>query len=30
MQTVADAFTEAIRAAPQDWHMMQRVFGEAA
>ena len=26
MQAVADVFTEAIRAHPQDWHMMQRVF----
>lgn len=26
MQTVADAFTAGIRAHPQDWHMMQRVF----
>ena len=25
-QGVADAFSEAIRAHPQDWHMMQRVF----
>jgi KDO2-lipid IV(A) lauroyltransferase len=25
-QGVADAFTEAFRAHPQDWHMMQRVF----
>lgn len=28
MQGVADVFTEAIRAHPQDWHMMQRVFLE--
>jgi KDO2-lipid IV(A) lauroyltransferase len=26
MQAVADRFTEGIRAHPQDWHMMQRVF----
>jgi phosphatidylinositol dimannoside acyltransferase len=26
MQNVADAFTEGIRAHPEDWHMMQRVF----
>jgi KDO2-lipid IV(A) lauroyltransferase len=26
MQGVADAFTTALRAHPQDWHMMQRVF----
>jgi phosphatidylinositol dimannoside acyltransferase len=26
MQQVADAFTEGIRAHPEDWHMMQRVF----
>ena len=26
-QGVADAFTGAITAHPQDWHMMQRVFG---
>ena len=26
MQGVADAFTAAIRAHPQDWHMMQKVF----
>ena len=26
MQGVADAFTDAFRAHPQDWHMMQRVF----
>ncbi|MGA8994046.1 MAG: phosphatidylinositol mannoside acyltransferase [Nocardioidaceae bacterium] len=26
MQGVADAFTEGLRAHPQDWHMMQRVF----
>lgn len=26
MQSVADAFTAGIRSAPQDWHMMQRVF----
>jgi KDO2-lipid IV(A) lauroyltransferase len=26
MQAVADAFTSAFRAHPQDWHMMQRVF----
>jgi phosphatidylinositol dimannoside acyltransferase len=28
MQQVADAFTEALRANPQDWHMMQKVFME--
>ncbi len=28
MQGVADAFTAAIRAHPQDWHMMQKVFSE--
>ena len=28
MQGVADAFTTALRAHPQDWHMMQRVFVE--
>jgi KDO2-lipid IV(A) lauroyltransferase len=28
MQTVADRFTDGIRADPQDWHMMQRVFVE--
>jgi KDO2-lipid IV(A) lauroyltransferase len=28
MQDVADAFTGALRAHPQDWHMMQRVFAE--
>jgi KDO2-lipid IV(A) lauroyltransferase len=28
MQGVADAFTRAFRAHPQDWHMMQRVFAE--
>ena len=27
-QQVADAFTTAIRSHPQDWHMLQRVFGE--
>jgi phosphatidylinositol dimannoside acyltransferase len=27
-QGIADAFTEAIRAHPQDWHMMQRIFVE--
>lgn len=27
-QDVADAFTEGIRAHPQDWHMMQQVFTE--
>ncbi len=27
-QQVADAFTVAIRAHPEDWHMMQRVFVE--
>jgi KDO2-lipid IV(A) lauroyltransferase len=26
MQQVADAFSTAIRRAPEDWHMMQRVF----
>ena len=26
MQVVADVFTEGFRAAPQDWHMMQKVF----
>src|SRR4051812_11784814 len=26
MQQVADAFTTALRAHPQDWHMMQKVF----
>jgi lauroyl/myristoyl acyltransferase len=26
MQAVADRFTEGLRAHPQDWHMMQRVF----
>jgi KDO2-lipid IV(A) lauroyltransferase len=26
MRAVADAFTGAVRAAPQDWHMLQRVF----
>jgi KDO2-lipid IV(A) lauroyltransferase len=26
MQGVADAFSTAFRAHPQDWHMMQRVF----
>ena len=26
MQSVADAFTVALRAHPQDWHMMQRIF----
>jgi KDO2-lipid IV(A) lauroyltransferase len=26
MQAVADRFTDALRADPQDWHMMQRVF----
>jgi len=26
MQTVADRFTEGLRAHPEDWHMMQRVF----
>lgn len=26
MQAVADAFTEGIRAHPQNWHMMQKVF----
>jgi len=26
MQGVADAFTPALRAHPQDWHMMQKVF----
>jgi KDO2-lipid IV(A) lauroyltransferase len=26
MQGVADAFTAALRAHPEDWHMMQRVF----
>lgn len=28
MQAVADRFTEALRAHPVDWHMMQRVFAE--
>ncbi|WP_238993575.1 phosphatidylinositol mannoside acyltransferase [Nocardioides caldifontis] len=28
MQQVADAFTEGLRAHPQDWHMMQKVFTE--
>jgi KDO2-lipid IV(A) lauroyltransferase len=28
MQVVADRFTEAIVADPQDWHMMQKVFVE--
>ena len=28
MQDVADTFTEAFRAHPQDWHMMQKVFVE--
>jgi lauroyl/myristoyl acyltransferase len=28
MQAVADRFTEALRANPVDWHMMQRVFVE--
>ncbi len=28
MQAVADRFTEAMRAHPVDWHMMQRVFAE--
>ncbi len=28
MQDVADVFTSAFRAHPQDWHMMQRVFVE--
>jgi KDO2-lipid IV(A) lauroyltransferase len=27
-QAVADAFTEGIRAHPQDWHMLQKVFVE--
>ena len=27
-QAVADAFTRALRADPQDWHMMQRVFSD--
>jgi KDO2-lipid IV(A) lauroyltransferase len=26
MQAVADRFTDALRADPQDWHMMQKVF----
>ena len=26
MQAVADRFTDAFRAHPADWHMMQRVF----
>lgn len=30
MQGVADAFTSALRADPQDWHMMQRVFRDVA
>ncbi len=29
-QAVADAFTTALRADPQDWHMMQRVFADVA
>jgi phosphatidylinositol dimannoside acyltransferase len=28
MQEVADAFTLGITAHPEDWHMMQRVFGD--
>jgi phosphatidylinositol dimannoside acyltransferase len=28
MQSVADAFTSALRADPQDWHMMQRIFDD--
>jgi lauroyl/myristoyl acyltransferase len=28
MQGVADAFTDALRQHPADWHMMQRVFAE--
>ncbi len=28
MQEVADAFTTGLRAHPQDWHMMQKVFVE--
>ena len=28
MQGVADCFTAAFRAHPQDWHMMQKVFAE--
>jgi phosphatidylinositol dimannoside acyltransferase len=28
MQQVADAFTVGLRAHPEDWHMMQRVFTE--
>jgi lauroyl/myristoyl acyltransferase len=28
MQEVADAFTDGLRAHPEDWHMMQRVFTE--
>jgi lauroyl/myristoyl acyltransferase len=28
VQAVADAFTDGLRAHPQDWHMMQRVFSE--
>lgn len=28
MQGVADAFTAGLRAHPQDWHMMQRVFAD--
>ena len=27
-QGVADAFTSALRAHPEDWHMMQKVFVE--
>jgi KDO2-lipid IV(A) lauroyltransferase len=27
-QVIADAFSEGIRAHPQDWHMLQRVFVE--
>lgn len=26
MQQVADAFADGIRAHPEDWHMLQRVF----
>jgi phosphatidylinositol dimannoside acyltransferase len=30
MQTVADRFSEGLRAHPEDWHMMQRVFVDPA
>jgi KDO2-lipid IV(A) lauroyltransferase len=29
-QQIADAFTTALREAPQDWHMMQRVFRDVS